>query len=714
MKTKHALLAAMIAGPVSLPVSAQLFEVSTSSEFQSALSAAASNDQNDTIVLAAGRYTPATPGQPFAYRSNQGNDLQIEAGTPGQVLLDGLSQAEILYLTYDSTGDSPDFSIKGIRFENGKVNAVGRGGAVTVLNADLLLDGTVFAGNASDRPDSGSAVLLNAGDGQGELRIINSQFVDNVVNTGSISSVGAAIFLQGGSFAIIDSEFSGNRSDACGVIYTDSSQDSSITGSDFHTNRAARGGAICSSSGLLSISGSEFRNNEASGEAGAILGLDGRILLEHSTVANNRADSAGALMGAAVEIRRSVVLGNTASRLSIVSAARSLHAENSLFELNQVADATESGTVRCEQACRVVNSVFERNTGAPSIKMLSGNGDNQVIANSLFLAGNASSFAFGDTAVRATILNNFISPALQPLPEAQIDQQGNILDQSYPALDPDYHPLEGSALIDAGTSRAQLVVLAETDVLGNPRIAGAEVDIGWVEYGSSPTAPVVSGLALETLDASNLDSLSFSFNVELAEGRSLVSTELWTDEEPDYALVSPQGGSIGGVVFMNGGAHQIRVRVTDSQGERSEAGYSFTLNSLGTETVVLRIEDQIRAACAEDLADCGIDVDAFVAQAIEEARSACKNDPSSCQIETGSFDPGAISAMTRGDWNLYGTGRDITDLATVFANARVVWFHNGGTWEAFSTQPDVISVLNAKGIPTISKIPAGRGFWVKK
>ncbi|MBW7471054.1 right-handed parallel beta-helix repeat-containing protein [Marinobacter sp. F4218] len=714
MKTRHSLVTAAIAGLMSLPVYAQLFEVSTSREFQSALSAAASNSQNDTIVLSAGIYAPTTPGQPFVYNSTQGDDLRIEAETPGEVLLDGQSRAEILYLNHDSTNVPPGFSIKGIRFQNGRVTGTGHGGALTVLNTGLLLDRTAFAGNTTDRPNSGSAVLMNAGDGQGELRIINSQFVNNVVDVGSPSSNGSAIFLFGGSFAVTDSEFVGNRSDSCGVIYTDSTLDSSVTGSDFRSNRAARGAAICSSSGLLTISGSEFRNNEATGEGGAILGFDGRVLLENSTLANNRADSAGALMSSAVELRRSVVLGNTASRLSIVSADRDLHAENSLFELNQVPDSIDSGTVRCERACRIVNSVFERNTGAPSIKMVSGNADNLVVANSLLLAGNASALAFADANVRATVLNNYISPALLPLPESQIDQQGNILDQAYAGLDPGYHPLEGSILVDAGTSEAQLVALAETDVLGNPRIAGADVDIGWVEYGSSPTAPVVSGLALETLDASNLDSLSFSFNVELAEGRSLVSTELWTDEEPDYVLVSPQGGSLGGVVFMNGGAHQIRVRVTDSQGERSEAGYSFTLNSLGTETVVLRVEDQIRAACAEDLTDCGVDVDAFVAQAIEEARSACKSDPSSCQIETGSFDPGTISAMARGDWNLYGTGRDITDLATVFADARVVWFHNGGTWEAFSTQPDVISVLNAKGIPRISKIPAGRGFWVRK
>ncbi|MBW4934364.1 right-handed parallel beta-helix repeat-containing protein [Marinobacter sp. F4206] len=655
MNINQSLLVATITGLMALPVSAQLFEVSTNDEFQSALTAAASNGQDDTIVLSPALYVPESPGQPFTYDSTQSYDLRIEAEIPGEVILDGQSLGEILYLSGDASADTASISIKGIRFQNGKVGAAGRrGGGLTVLNADMLLDRSEFVDNFSDKPNSGSAV-----------------------------------FLSGGSFAINASKFVGNVSDACGAVYSEGALDGSVTGSEFRSNRARRGGAICAYSGRLTISGSEFRNNEAS-------------------------ENGGAIAGAAIELKSSVVSDNTATRLSIVSASREFHAENSLFERNQVPDGTDSGMVRCEQACSVVNSVFERNTGAPAIKMQSGNADNLVIANSLFLGGNASAFAFANADARATILNNFISLSLLPLPESQINQQDNILNQPDPALGPDYSPLEGSDLIDAGTSQAQLVALAEMDYLGNPRVAGANVDIGWVEFGSSPTAPVISNLALETAGASNLDSLSFSFNVELAEGRSVVLTELWTDEEPDYQAIPAEGGVFGGVVFVNGGAHQIRIRVTDSRGERSEALYSFTLNSLSTEGVALRVEEEIRAACAEDMEYCGIDVESFVAQAIEEAKTSCKNDPSSCQIEAGSFDGGLISSMTPGDWNLYGTGRDITDLATVFADARVVWFHNRGTWEAFSTQPDVIRILNANGIPMISKIPAGRGFWVKK
>ncbi|MBD3798255.1 MAG: hypothetical protein IE887_11165, partial [Campylobacterales bacterium] len=84
--------------PTLLTVSllAQTFNVSTTPELRTALETAATNGEDDTIVLADGTYkTTDDGGGTFIYFSNEANKLTLQGSSAENVILSGDNQNQI-------------------------------------------------------------------------------------------------------------------------------------------------------------------------------------------------------------------------------------------------------------------------------------------------------------------------------------------------------------------------------------------------------------------------------------------------------------------------------------------------------------------------------------------------------------------------------------------------------------------------------------------
>ncbi len=733
--------------------------VSTSAELQAALITAASNETDDTILLKNGTYTTIN-NQPFTYLSTKGDDLTIRAYNPGSVTLDGGDLTEILSLKNNSYVESSDFKVEGIRFIRGSMTGTGyrSAGALVAANANLDVINSAFEANYSSSANSASALYYTGNEhltGGGTLTVTDTSFVRNTSQTASYS-IASTIYVAKGEVDLSGLSVTDNVNGSKGTLYLGSSVTGTVAESDFLRNSANQGGAIYAGTTSLAIEGSLFADNSAVQAGGTLYG--GNLTLLGSKVSGSSAGQAGAIFANRLTITDSTITGNEATNFQVIHASHSLNLVNSLITNNQVPDEYRAGIILCKMDCKVTNSVFAGNLGAPAIKISHDDIADSVIANSVFLASNTSAIDFESPSDRASVFNNFIDSSLPPLTATQVDQHNNILNSGDAGLDTNFLPMAGSVLIGAGTQDESLVTLPANDALGNRRVAGTNVDIGWVEYGSTATAPLLSNLVLTTVSPDPLEELEFSIDVTLSGDRTIASSELWTDEEPVYAGIDLSGGTFTGVIFLEGGSHEIRVRVTDSGGESAELIQTVVLNELSAEEFALRIKTSTEAACKAEPSSCGIDVGTYVqdgkdaclddpvacgvdfAPSIQDAKDACLakpedcgirietyieqgrvagkaaciNDPASCGIDVGDFDSGLIPGLNNGDWRLFGTGQPITDLAGQFADARVIWYHNGDDWEAFSVHSDVLNVLSANNVPIISGIPANSGFWVKK
>ena len=174
------------------------FCATNSTELQSALSAAASNGQDDVIRLATGNY-PVIGSNQFSFSpaaSDEDNDIEIIGGfTPffdfpcGQVLLadptltvlDGNNTARVMRINPPELGS---VTIRNLTFSNGAPNDSSAGGGLLVLrnsgetfDGTLTLENNVFLANSSN---GGGALRLNlAGASNIAVRVLNNMFVGN-------------------------------------------------------------------------------------------------------------------------------------------------------------------------------------------------------------------------------------------------------------------------------------------------------------------------------------------------------------------------------------------------------------------------------------------------------------------------------------------------------------------------------------------------------
>jgi hypothetical protein len=679
--------------------SAAVFDVSTVAEFRTALNAAANNNEDNTINLAAGTYfTTEDSGGSFLYNSTSAYNLTIQdddVSTPNDVILDGDTVDEVLVIKSETGGGY--YTLNGLTLQHGTRGARVEKGHLTINNSRFIEN------ISTSNIDDGAGLLFNQN--AYDLSIQNTQFTLNSV---SGSRHGGAAYLRVKNLTITDSVFDQNSSPRYGgALYINSvygNESAQITSSEFTNNTADSGGAVFSSSNNLIILDNQFQQNSASTQGGALYGFF-QSVNRSQFIGNTSAYNAAALGGAA-EIFNSIFKENSATHPSYGYGA----------------------TAEC-QNCRIANNVFDNNSVRTEILIKSGyQSDSNIIANTVFLNTQATLLNSTSTGYRVTLKNNFFDPSLIGLPAEQIFQTDNIFSVS-PGLDENYQLLAGAELIDAGYANEELFSLPATDIFGNSRIAGSAVDIGPMEYGSSLTLPQIDTFSLLTNSPKNLQDLTFSAIYTLFGERTLGSLSFDDGSGTFMSIELDQNGQFQHR-YIEPGNKNIRLKIVDSMGEENISSINITINAQSISDVISLTKDACQASpddcnidassfydtgyaaamteCAQNPSSCGVNTEAYITQ----GKDICIQDPSACGIRAD-FDYTQLPSNSSAGWKLLGTSEPILTM-NQFSDVKVVWAQKNATWYAYSPDTSIASALSQKGIPTLTSINAYSGFWVTK
>ena len=200
-----AFLVALLATNV---VFGKTFNVDTAEGFQSALTEAASNNEDDTINVAAGNYDITTTLTYSTNNGDSGHTLTIQGAGTDKTILDGGKKVRIMYIDTDTddSGDDRggDVVIEGIAFNNGKHNIYGGGLYVDGYGANITIKQCAFSGNSAGYYYGGGVyVSLHSG----TTTITNNTFSGN-----SAGYYGGGVYVSShsGTTTITNNTFSGN------------------------------------------------------------------------------------------------------------------------------------------------------------------------------------------------------------------------------------------------------------------------------------------------------------------------------------------------------------------------------------------------------------------------------------------------------------------------------------------------------------------------
>ena len=336
-------LALLMLSAISMSVSAATFDVSTPAEFQSALTAAASNGVDDTINVAAGTYNVLGGGTlTYTAAASEVSSLSILGAGSNVVFLDGSGQVPILRIdmTNVTAGDVGGVTVTNMTFSNG--NAAGTqsdadGGALYVaMNTGMIVmvTGSEFYNNAAD--DDGGAIFIRGnvleGIYLGDLTI-DGNTARGIANDGTGDGGGAHIAGGFGTVVeIIDIFFwdniaqgHGGGLEVEGLLPGDPCRFVNIYDVDFDNNQISgtgSGGGAAILAMDLSIDTTGFYDNVATvlggglhlrgntglymknggflgniapdgGGLGTDTAFDSEIVMEHNTIIGNSATSEG-------------------------------------------------------------------------------------------------------------------------------------------------------------------------------------------------------------------------------------------------------------------------------------------------------------------------------------------------------------------------------------------------------------------------------------
>jgi hypothetical protein len=516
---------------------AATFNVSTTAELRVALSTAATNGEDDTIVLADGTYkTTNDGGGAFTYLSNEIHTLKMTGSSPENVILSG-----------DNTGQI---------FFNSHTDEI-KGGVLTIENMSFI--------NANFY-ESGGAIFSN----QDNMIIRNLTLTDNVT-TGSF---GGAIFAQSANIEIYDSNFERNYSSNGGgavavyngnAIISGSNFIQNTTGSSYSSNNG--GGAIQGRQGsTFTISNSTFTENTSSGPGGAIMG---QVYANELRILNNTGGSGGGIYGSGT-IKNSIIKGNMCTGACYGGGIHfgGGNVFNNIIEGNSseiVVDHEDrdSGALYAGNDTFIINNLFKDNSSGASA--FTG-----TFINNIFINNGAFDIKAADNSI-ATIKNNYIDVTKIQGVSIKSDNIFNNVNLGFiDELISDYRLKFDSDLIDAGAIDVDGITLPELDFEGVNRVSGGAIDIGPYEF--STTRPTINTVTYSGVPKEQ-NELTFITDYTLTDGREV--TEVLYD-----FLNDGNNTTLNTHTYTTAGSYTVNVKVTDSEGEFSTSSSGVTISEL--------------------------------------------------------------------------------------------------------------------------------------
>ncbi len=305
---------------------------------QAALTVASSNNQNDTINIAAGTYN--TAGMTFTYIAGVAEifDLTLDGAGAGVTILDGGSADQVLRIV--TTGvtmpndSGVDIFIRDLTIRNGMgvFAADGNGGGLrfSATSADLTVQNCAFSNNTTNG-DGGGLFSSTAG----VVTITNSTFNNNSAVNPALAADpdGGGTFFNSGPVSITNTNFTNNSatSDGGGVgvlnlvgnltltnnaftnntavngdgggfaaLFTGAVQlnNATLTNNTFTNNSAGDdgGGAIVNAKLIVTATDNTFTDNTAGGDGGGLIAGSGSpddANVSNNTFTNNSAEGDG-------------------------------------------------------------------------------------------------------------------------------------------------------------------------------------------------------------------------------------------------------------------------------------------------------------------------------------------------------------------------------------------------------------------------------------
>ncbi len=379
------------------------------------------------------------------------------------------------------------------------IDGEGNLGFVITINSgeeDVLLRGFTVTGGF------GEGGTLGAGPGGGILVEGASLTIEEAIVTGNAGVLGGGLSIIEGDAIIRDSRFDFNQALHGGGLYIEQGN-LTVEGSDFNNNSASNGGAMA----LFwltdaAVTDTDFTKNEANSFGGAIYTNHAEIDFDRLSFTDNGKAEEGHLNSWIISTfgGGGIYTTSTNGRINASRFVRNIaYAGGGLY-------VASTGTVE------VVNSLFTghgtacgncgfapiyANSSSPSIinctivdnTTLSGIfttfNSFPAVANTIISGHTNATAGNGLTSIDASLVVGTVFAGT-------IDDGSSIVADAL--LDPqnDYAPLAGSPAINAGENSAVPADIT-TDLLGNERIVNGTVDIGAIEFGSSPPQESIAG-----------------------------------------------------------------------------------------------------------------------------------------------------------------------------------------------------------------------------
>ena len=509
-------------------------------DFQTRLTEAQNNGQDDTINVAAGTYNVTTT---LSYQPSEARTLTIQGASAVSTVLDGGNSVQIMSVDTTGGGSGSNISIRGLTFRNGNYGAGDGGGLyVEVDDATIIIDNCTFSNNmASGRggcvnviSDNGGTVFFrnntvsgtnSSGSFGGAVSISSTpngtiNFENNTVGgNNSAGASGGAVYIntQGGTLNILNNSITGTNTStsAGGALYADTSSEgtSIISGNTISgSNTGTRGGGIyanTSSNSTLTISnntisGTNTSNSNDGGGIHANTSSDSTLTFSGNTIyGNNNASTYGG--GASINGGSGTtitVVNNTISGTNSASENGGgirvnapldglLYLANNTITGNSATNNGGGAYIPASGTANIYNNIIRENTA--------GNGDdlyvdttdintdinpvnlfNNILGpNSAFVTANSEDLVVDDITNYSQGGNRTDDPLLGPLQ----DNGGPTFTRALPSNSP---------AINVGDNGIVATLGLSTDQRGYLRIIDDTVDIGAYEFGSSFSIPTTT------------------------------------------------------------------------------------------------------------------------------------------------------------------------------------------------------------------------------
>jgi len=280
------------------------FNVTTPVQFQSALTEAQSNEEDDTINVAAGTYNITSTLTYSTNNGDNGHKLTIQGAGADQTVLNGGGSVQILHIKTGCLefGDhGGDITIKDMAFRNGNCfDCFGGGVCVCGFFINITIKDCTFSKNSARKihglPVSGGGV--SACSSHGTITIANNTFSENSSDNGG----GVDAHSVSGTITIANNKFSGNSANyyGGGIDVNSDSGTITIANNTFSGNSAddscGGGVEVYAESGRITITNNTFSGNSANYYGGGVRGYlwyDSATLNVYNNIFFNNTANAG-------------------------------------------------------------------------------------------------------------------------------------------------------------------------------------------------------------------------------------------------------------------------------------------------------------------------------------------------------------------------------------------------------------------------------------